>query len=64
MLTYHDATMKNGSRLSVFFNSETNLLVVDVVDAQERGGNEVVRMTLDEGKLLSFLDGDGKKSVK
>jgi hypothetical protein len=45
----------SGNRIAFFFNKETNLLVIDIIDKNERGGNELVRMTLDEKKLLNHL---------
>lgn len=48
-------TTKNGNTLSLFFNAHTNTLVVDLVSANELGGSEIVRMVLDEDKLLSHL---------
>lgn len=44
---------RDGNTLSVFYNRETNLLVVDVIDQNETGGCEVVRMTIDEPKALA-----------
>jgi uncharacterized FlaG/YvyC family protein len=44
--------LKSGNHLNFFVNRETNLLVVDLVDKEEKGGNEIVRMTLNEEKLL------------
>jgi hypothetical protein len=49
-------TTKGGHTLQVFFNADTNLLVVDVVHKSEAGGNEVVRMKLNESKLLGHVD--------
>lgn len=43
---------KRRNTLSVFYNRTTNLLVIDVVDADETGGNEIVRMQLREPSLL------------
>ena len=43
---------KGGNILQVFYNAENNLLVVDLVAANETGGNELLRQTLDERKLL------------
>lgn len=44
---------KGGNTLQVFYNSENNLLVVDLIAKNEKGGNEIVRKTLDEKKLLA-----------
>lgn len=43
-----------GNQISFFYNPENNLVVVDV--SNETGGNEILRKTLDEKKLLSHLD--------
>lgn len=43
---------KDGNTLSVFFNAHNNLLVVDLVHANEKGGNEVIRKVLDEKAML------------
>jgi hypothetical protein len=42
-----------GNTLSFFYNPQNNLLVIDLVNKKETGGNEIVRMTLDEKKLLA-----------
>lgn len=46
---------KSGHTVQVFFNSETNLLVVDIVHKNEKGGNEVVRRVLNERALLKHV---------
>lgn len=48
----HQITTRAGNTLSFFYNPENNLLVVDLIHKNELGGNEVVRMTLNEKKLL------------
>ena len=58
MITQHYITTKAGNTLSVFYNSDNNLLVVDLVNKNETGGNEIVRMTLNEKKLLKGLEGE------
>jgi len=51
---YREATTtKDGNILTFFFNPQSNLLVVDLVHKDEQAGNELVRMTLDEEKLLA-----------
>lgn len=52
-ITRLNITTKQGNTLGVFYNPQNNLLVVDVVHQNEKGGNEIVRQTLNEGKLLS-----------
>ncbi len=51
----HYVTTKGGNTLVLFYNPENNLLVVDLVAKSERGGNEIVRMTLNEKKLLKDI---------
>ena len=46
-------TTKKGNTIQFFFNRDTNLLVVDIISANESGGNEIVRQTLKEAALLS-----------
>lgn len=46
---------KNGNQLDFFYNPENDLLVIDLIAKDETGGNELVRRTLDENKLLGFL---------
>ena len=45
-------TTKAGNHLGFFYNPDNNLLVVDLVAKDETGGNEVLRQTLNETKLL------------
>jgi len=45
-------TTKAGNTLNVFFNPDSNLLVIDIIHKNEKGGNEILRQTLDEKKLL------------
>lgn len=42
---------KGGNTLQIFYNPDINLVVVDV--ANDTGGNEILRKTLDEKKLLA-----------
>jgi hypothetical protein len=44
---------KNGNTLQLFYNSENDLLVIDLIDANEKGGHELFRGNLDEKKLLA-----------
>ena len=46
---------KAGNTLSFFYNTENSLLVVDLVDKNDNGGNELVRLTLNEKKLLAHV---------
>ena len=44
---------KLGNILRFFYNADNNLLVVDLIAANETGGVELLRMVLDESSLLS-----------
>jgi len=45
-------TTKLWNTLAIFYNPDNDLLTIDIVDKSELGGNEIVRMTLDEKALL------------
>ena len=45
-------TTKVGNTLSIFYNPDLDLLVIDLIAADEKAGNELVRMTLNETELL------------
>ena len=47
-----ETTTKQGHILQFFFNRETNLVVVDVIHKNEKGGNEILRRTIDPVALL------------
>jgi hypothetical protein len=49
-------TTKNGNTLSFFYNPGNDLLVIDIISADESGGNEIVRETLDEKVLLGHVN--------
>lgn len=49
-------TTKAGNSIDVFYNPDTNLLVVDLCDKSGKGGNEITRRTLDETKLLEHVN--------
>ena len=51
----HNITTKAGNYLSIFYNPDNDLFVVDLVHKDERGGNEFVRKTLDEKTMLKGL---------
>ena len=55
---------RDGNTLSVFFNKSINLLIVDVVHRNEFGGNEVVRIKLDEHKLLLHCQASRKRKFR
>jgi hypothetical protein len=44
---------KVGNTLQFFYNPENDLVVVDIIHKNEKGGNEIFRKTLDEKKLLA-----------
>jgi hypothetical protein len=44
-----------GNRLEFFYNSNANLVVVDLISKNENGGNELFRKTLDEKSPLIAL---------
>lgn len=48
----HTVTTKAGNTLSFFYNPDNDLLVVDIIHKNEKGGNELIRKTLDERSLL------------
>lgn len=48
----HMVTTKAGNTLSFFYNPGNDLLVVDIIHKNGKGGNEIVRHTLDEEALL------------
>ena len=54
---------RDGNILSVFFNSSANLLVVDVIQRGGSGGNEIVRMKLDELRLLAHCQPSRKGRI-
>lgn len=49
-------TTKNGNTLGFFYNPENNLVVIDLIHKNERGGFELFRKTLDENKLLAHVE--------
>jgi hypothetical protein len=49
----HSMTTKAGHTLSFFYNPDNNLVVVDLIHKNGKGGNELLRKTLDEKKLLA-----------
>lgn len=44
--------LPSGNSIHINVNTKTNLVTVDLVAGNEKGGNEVFRQTLDEKKLL------------
>ena len=44
---------KSGNTLQVFFNKDSGLLVVDLIDKNDKGGNELIRKVLNEKSLLA-----------
>ena len=45
-------TTKKGNTLQLFYNNDTGLVVVDLIAANEQGGNELLRRNIDETKML------------
>ena len=52
-ITRLNVTTKGGNTLQLFYNPQNSLVVVDIVAANEKGGNEILRQTLNEKKLLA-----------
>jgi len=50
-----DFITKLGNTLRLCYNPDNDLLTVDLIAKNEKGGNELVRKTLDEKKLLEHL---------
>jgi hypothetical protein len=44
-----------GHTICIFYNTTTRLLVVDVIDTSEEGGNEILRKTLNFDELLAHI---------
>jgi hypothetical protein len=42
-ISRHNITTKGGNTLSIFYNPDNGLVVVDLIHKNERGGNEIVR---------------------
>jgi len=45
-ILYAGAKLNNGKRVQFFLNRETNLIVVDVIDKNDKGGVELMRVTV------------------
>lgn len=45
-IVHHTITLHDGRIVSLFVNRDTNLVVLDIVDTNERGGFEVYRRTV------------------
>jgi hypothetical protein len=45
-ILYAGATLQDGRRVQFFLNRETGLVVVDVIDKNDKGGVEILRQTL------------------
>lgn len=52
---YVYVTTKEGHTLSLFYNPESNLVVLDLVHENEEGGNELFRKELNMKKLLEHV---------
>lgn len=53
MIQRHSFETKDGNTLSFFYNSDNQLLVVDLVAADQKSGRELIRLTINEPTLLS-----------
>jgi hypothetical protein len=53
MITTKQIETATGNTLQLFYNSENNLIVLDLISKDESGGYEIVRQKLDEVKLLN-----------
>ena len=62
MIQRHSIPTRGGNTISIFYNEDTDLLVVDLVAANERGGNEMLRKQLDEKKLLAHCHSRKQKA--
>jgi len=51
----HSIPTKGGNSLEIFYNPDNDLVVVDLIHKNGMAGNEIVRMTLDEPKLLNHV---------
>jgi hypothetical protein len=43
---------REGNTLVFFYNPENDLIVIDLVDKSENGGNEIYRRMINESELL------------
>jgi hypothetical protein len=55
-ISRHNITTKENNQIQVFYNPDNNLLVIDLVDKNESGGNELLRITLNEKELLAHCN--------
>jgi hypothetical protein len=46
-----------GNTLELFYNPDNDLLVIDLISKTEQSGNELIRMNLNESKLLEHCKG-------
>jgi hypothetical protein len=42
-IIHHNVTLDDGRIVALFVNRDSNLVVLDIIDADEKGGNEVYR---------------------
>lgn len=50
-----------GNTLQLFYNSDTGLVVVDLIAANEKGGSEILRRHIDEGAMLAHTQPKPRK---
>lgn len=56
----HQITTAAGNILQLFYNSENDLVVVDLIASNDLGGTELLRQTLHENKLLAHCVDKGQ----
>lgn len=52
---------KTGKTLKVWFNPAINLLVVDIIDADDRGGVELVRQTIPDNHTVAKAETNAQR---
>ena len=50
-----------GNTLQLFYNSDTGLVVVDLIAANEKGGSEILHRHIDEGTMLAHTQSKSRK---
>ena len=50
-----------GNTLQLFYNSDTGLVVVDLIAANGKGGTEILRRTIDEKAMLAHTQPKSRK---
>lgn len=60
-IVHANVVMPDGHRVTLFVNRDTNLVVVDYTHKNEKGGNELLRKTLNPVIMLAHCVKRGKK---